>query len=443
MTRNLLIRRSRLVLFAAIILAPLIGVYPQTSASAQITELDVNGLKVIVKRRPGAPTVAAGLFFRGGTRNLSADRAGLENMTLTVAAEATKNYPRQRLRKETSRIGTAISAGSTFDFSVLSLASTKQNFETSWNIFVDVAINPTFAADDVERVRELMITSLRAQNDSPEGQLDTTSNEKLFAGHPYSVDPDGTVSSVSKFSAADLAAYHKQLMQTTRMLLVIVGDVEPAEIEKQVAASLGKLPRGNYKDVPMAKLKFDKPTLDVVSRTVQTNYVKGVFAAPSIGEPDYYAMRTAVTMLQSKVFEEVRTKRNLSYAPDAVLNNNSDNTAEISVSSVNPNAAVGIMLDEINKLKQGAFEEDSIGQMSGFFLTTYYLGQETNAAQAASLAQYELIGGGWRNSLEFLDRLRRVTPADVKAAANKYMKNIRFVVVGNPADVDRSVFIRN
>lgn len=443
MMRNTTSRRRRLFLFFAIILTPLVSAYPQTTAAGAVTELDINGLKVIVKRRPGAPTVAAGLFFRGGTRNLTADKAGIENMTLAVAAEASKNYPRQRLRKETSRIGTVISAGSTYDYSVLSLACTKQNFDTSWNIFVDVAVNPTFAADDVERVRELIVTSLRAQNDSPEGQLDTTSNEKLFAGHPYSVDPNGTVATVTKFTAADLAAYHKQLTQTTRMLLVIVGDVVPAEIEKQIAASFGKLPRGSYKDIAMAKLKFDKPSLEVVPRAVQTDYVKGVFAAPSIREPDYYAMRTAITMLQSKVFEEVRTKRNLSYAPDAVLNNSFDNTAEISVTSVNPNLAVSVMLDEIDKLKQGAFEEDSIGQMSGFFLTTYYIGQETSAAQAASLAQYELIGGGWRNSLEFLDRLRRVTPAEVRAAANKYMKNIRFVVVGNTADVDRSIFLRN
>src|SRR4029077_9148190 len=73
------------------------------------------------------------------------------------------------------------------------------------------------------------------------------------------------------------------------------------------------------------------------------------------------------------------------------------------------------------------------------FLTTYYLGQETNAAQAAALAEYELIGGGWRNSLLFLEKLRAVTPADVQRVSQKYMRNIRFVVLGNPAQIDTSV----
>ena len=68
------------------------------------------------------------------------------------------------------------------------------------------------------------------------------------------------------------------------------------------------------------------------------------------------------------------------------------------------------------------------------------MGQETNAAQAGDLAQSELIGGGWRNSLEFIDRLRAVTPADVQRVARKYMRNIRFVVLGDPKAVDTNIF---
>jgi zinc protease len=70
------------------------------------------------------------------------------------------------------------------------------------------------------------------------------------------------------------------------------------------------------------------------------------------------------------------------------------------------------------------------------------MGEQTNAAQAGELAQYELIGGGWRNSAIFIDRLRAVTPADVQRVAQKYMRNIRFVVLGDPTKIDKSVFTR-
>jgi len=101
------------------------------------------------------------------------------------------------------------------------------------------------------------------------------------------------------------------------------------------------------------------------------------------------------------------------------------------------------MIGEIKKLKEGNIDQETIARMGGFFLTTYYLKQETNAAQAAELAQYELLGGGWRNSLDFLDRMRKVKPADIQAVANKYMKNLRFVVVGKPEAIDRSILLQN
>lgn len=434
----------RLLFVVAFSFSLLIPAYAQTAAAqSSVVELDVNGMKVLIKRRPGTPTVAAGLFFRGGSRNLTAANAGIESFALSAATEATKNFPRQKLRKEIARMGTSISAGSNYDYSALSLASTKPNFETSWKIFTDVALNPTFAADDVERLREARLTSLRAIGDSPESLLEDLNDKTVFTGHPYSNSPDGSIDNVAKFKAADLAAYHKGLLETSRMLLVVVGDVEVAALQKEIEAAFGSLPRGSYKAQPESPLNFAKATLDITSKSLQTDYVKGTFAAPSLRDPDYYAMRTAITILQQNVFQEVRVKRNLSYAPDADLSAKAANTGTISVSSVNPNEAVRAMLGEIQKLQQGSVDQESINQMSGYFLTTHYLKQETNAAQAGELAQYELIGGGWRNSLEFLDRIRKVKAADVQAVANKYMKNLQFTIVGDPKRVDRTVFVSN
>jgi zinc protease len=83
---------------------------------------------------------------------------------------------------------------------------------------------------------------------------------------------------------------------------------------------------------------------------------------------------------------------------------------------------------------------DDIQAVVAQYLTNYYLGQETNLAQAGELAQYELIGGGWRNSIEFFEKLEAVTPGDIQRVSHKYMRNIQFVVLGNPRSVDNVVF---
>jgi len=406
-----------------------------------INEFDVNGLKVLVKRRAGSQTVAAGLFIRGGVENITAVNAGVEAFMLNVASEASANYPRERMRKELSRMGTVIGEGVNYDYSALSMTSTRTNFERSWDIFTDVALRPSFTKEDVELVKSRLVASLSDDTDEPDTYLQRLQERVAYAGHPYLKRPEGTAETIGKLTAEDLRAYHQRIMQTSHLLLVIVGDLDAAQLKARIAATFGKLPRGDYKAAALPPLAFNASTLEVTSRELPTNYVQGLFTAPPITSPDIYPMYVASSMLRDRVFEEVRVKRNLSYAPDAFLRTQAANIGGIYVTAVDANQAVRVMLNEISRLQREPVSRDDITAVIAQFLTTYYIGQETNAAQSADLARYELIGGGWRNSLQFLEKLQAVTPADVQRVSQKYMRNIRFVVLGNPSQIDKTVFV--
>jgi zinc protease len=408
--------------------------------AALVSEFDVNGLKVLLKRREGSLTVAAGLFIRGGASNINAQNAGIETLMLSAATEASANFPRVRMRSELSRMGTVIGSSSNNDYSVLSLAATRMHFERSWEIFTDVALRPSFTKEDVGLVQQRQVVSLSDDTDNPDVYLQKLQERVAYAGHPYLNNTSGTPETVAKLTPEDLRDYHTKLMETSRLLLVIVGDLNPGDVRELVAASFGKLPRGNYKPEAIPQLAFDKSSVEVTPRELPTNYIQGLFSAPSLTSPDIYAMRIASSLLRDRVFEEVRVKRNLSYAPDAFLRTQAANVGGLYVTAVDANQSIRVMLSEISRLQNEPVNAEDIHAVIAQYLTTYYLGQETNAAQAGELAQYELIGGGWRNSVDFLERLTAVTPADIQRVSQKYMKNIRFVVLGNPRSVDTGVF---
>ena len=410
--------------------------------TALVTEFDINGLKVLIKRRASAPTVTAGLFIRGGAQNITDKNVGIENLMLDVATDGSTKFPREALRRELARTGRSIGSSVSNDYSVFSMVSTRQNFDRSWDVFTDIALNPAFAASDLELTRSKILTSLRDDEDDPDGFLQVLQDRVIYAKHPYSNDVRGTVETISRFTAADLRAYHQKTFQTSQLLLVIVGDLDAKDLRKRIADSFGKLPRGDYKAQPLPALNFAEPTLDVTTRTLPTNYIQGVFNAPALNNPDYYAMRVATSLLRDRVFEEVRVKRNLSYAPNADINSLASNTANIYVTAVDANQAISVMLNEINNLKKEAVSPEEISGVTGQFLTTYYLGQETNIAQAAELARYELTGGGWRNAFNFLNKVNEVKPEDVQRVAQKYVKNLRFIVLGNPASINRQIFLQ-
>lgn len=406
-----------------------------------VTEFNINGLKVLVKNRQGTPTVSVGIFVRGGVMNQTTQSAGLENLTLLTATEASRKYPREVLRKELSRMGSTLGASASPDYSVIALASTRESFDKTWDIFIDTLLNPSFSEADLELVRGRVMTGLRNETVSPDSFLDYRQNKVVYANHPYEIDPSGTLETVGRFTVADLRAYHTKMLKTSQLLLVLVGDVDPQEFAKKVEVAFGKMPRGNYVAPKIPSLEFAKASLDVSPRSIETDYVKGVFAAPSANDPDYYAMRVAVAILQGRVYDEVRVKRNLSYAPNADMDDFAANTGNIYVTSTDANQSVSVMLGEIDRLKNEPVDEDEFLGIPGYFLSTYFVKLETNAAQAAELARYELIGGGWRRSSDFIRGISSVTPADVQRVAKKYMTNLKFVVVGNPNSIDRAVFL--
>lgn len=409
--------------------------------AALVTELDVSGLKVLVKRRAGSQTVATGLFIKGGSRNITTANAGIESLMLDVMTEGSAAYPREKLRAELARTGTVIGSSDNYDYSVVSMTSTRTNFDSSWNVFTDVVLHPAFAKDDFDLIKERTIVALKGDADDPDTYLQRLQEQAAYVGHPYINRPEGTIESVTRLTLDDIRRYHQQTMETSRLLLIVVGDIDVNQLKARIASSFGTLPRGAYKADAVPPLSFSASTVQITQRGLPTNYIQGLFTAPPITSPDIYPMEVAAAMLRDRVFEEVRVKRNLSYAPNAFLNSQGANVGGIYVTAVDANQAVQVMLDEIRRLQTQPLDATDITGVVSQYLTQYYLGQETNAAQAGNLAEYELIGGGWRNSFDTLAKLRAVTPADVQRVSQKYMRNIRFVVLGNPAQINKSVFI--
>ncbi|MBX3298796.1 MAG: insulinase family protein [Acidobacteria bacterium] len=432
--------RLTLRVFAILVLAAAASSAQKAGVAGMVTEYDVAGLKVIVKQRPGVPTVSAGLFIRGGSRNLTAESAGIENMMLSAATEGSVGYPRESLRRELARTGSQLSSSSGRDFSVLAMSATKENFDSSWKLMVDVALRPVFNKQDVERTRDRIISGLEGIEDAPDEFLQALKERSIYAGTSYANDPDGTIENIRRFTVADLVAYHKRVMTKSQLLLVVVGDLDPESLRVRAETAFAGLPTGQYKDAPLPKLDFSKPTINIVERSLPTNYVSGAFEAPTVGTRDYYAMQVAVTILRDRVFAEVRDRRQLSYAPSASMDSAGANTGEIYVTAVRADEAVEAMLAEVEGMRTTLVEPQELSGVAGQFLTTHYVAQETNAAQASELARYELLGGGWRNSLSFLENIRRVSREDVRDVSRRYLRNFRFVVIGDPKAITRSKF---
>jgi zinc protease len=399
----------------------------------------VGGVDVILRRVTANDVVAANLYLLGGTRLVGFEKAGLEPFLLHVSERGTAGYPREVLRRRMAELGTQIGASADQDWTTFALRSTVETFDSTWAIFADRVMRPTLDSADVELVRAQLLNGVRQRRDDPDALLEFLADSVAYAGHPYGVEPTGTEQSIARVTANDLRQFHREQMVTSRMLLVVVGNVQREQVERLVTATLATLPRGAYHWSPPPPAPAFAPTVFTEQRTLPTNYVLGYYAGPPATGRDYHALRIATAVLNGRLFSEIRAKRNLTYDVEAPFVDRAQTAGGLYVTTVDPNTTLRIMRQEIAALQNAWITPRGLEWVVQQFITEYFLKNETNADQANQLARAQLYQGDWRHAVAFAEELRQVTPDDVRRVARTYMRNVRFAYVGDPAKLDRSV----
>jgi zinc protease len=405
-----------------------------------VEEFEVDGLKVIFKQTPGKPIVSAQIFIDGGVANLTPENAGIEELALTVATSGgTKTTPRDAFNSSLNSMGSTIGASSNRDYSVLSMRSIALYFPQTWSLFGQVVTEAAFDETQFGLVQKRTIEGIKSQNEDPDRFVGNKAAEMFFDGHPYKLDTAGTEPNVKGFTRDDIINYYKGLMTRERLTLVVVGDMDKKALVDGITAAFGTVPKGDYARKDLAKLAPGPSDTSINELDVATNYMLGYYTAPAPTHPDYYPMLVATNVLSDRFFEEVRTKRNLTYAVSAGLGSRPYNYGYLYITTVKPNEAIPVMYAEVDKIIVSPLTDKQFQSQVQMFLTKHFMRQETNAAQAATLGRYELTGGGWEQSLVFIERIKQVKPAQVQRVAKDYIKNIHWSFVGKAASVDQSL----
>lgn len=414
-----------------------------TSPTDTLTsKFDVAGIPVILRRVSANNVVAANLYLLGGTRQLTAANQGIETLLLEASERGTAKYPRDVLRTKMARLGSAIGVGANADWTTISLRATTTGLDSTWAILADRVMAPRLDPAEVELVREQFVTATRQRKDSPDALLDYLADSIAFSGHPYALEPTGTEQSLTSITTADLKAYHASQFVTSRMLLVVVGNVSRTKVEKLVRETLGRMQKGTYSWTlpdPPAEL----PSAYVMeTRSLPTNYLQGYFHGPKATSKEYPALRLACAVLSGRLFAEVRGRRNLTYSVNAPFVERAFSVGGLYVTTTQPDEVLTIMQQQITSLREGTITDDGLDRLVQQFIVTYFLDNETNADQANMLARAELYQGDFRRAAQFVDELRAVTPAQIQQAARTYMANVRWAYVGDPAKVTPARMLR-
>jgi predicted Zn-dependent peptidase len=403
-------------------------------------EMNINGVKVIVQPS-GNEIVEIVTVIKGGVQNYPANKAGIESLAINALTECgtlkdDKNSFKDKLDKVSAEVG-----GSTnMDFASFRMNCIETDFDAVWPLYVDAMTIPKFDAKEFDRIKQDAITAIKADESNPDNAIDRMARHVAFTGKNYAKEPQGTVATISTLTPAETKKYYQSIFTRSRLLIVVVGEIDKQKLESSIKAFLSKVPAG----APfVAKKESYNPavtTIKPLEKELATNYVQGIMSAPLPGTPDYNAFILAMRIFYDKHFLEVRTNHGLSYAPAVWFSQGLTPYANIYVTTTDPNKYIAVARQLIDKMKKEGFKEDDLKDMKATYATNVYSRQETNTAQAAALAANEVLHNNWQRANTIKDDMKKIKAADLNRVFNKYVTNITWVYQGNTKQVDPKLY---
>jgi zinc protease len=419
---------KKILLIVSMLCLAIPGVFAQSGT----TSFDVDGIKVIFK-----PTVKeiinVRLFFRGGVSNYTPAQAGIESFALEAATQCgTQKYNGNAFKTMADTYSIDIGSGSNFDSGNVDMECISKYFDQAWDLFSEAIVNPTFDNNEVELLRNKIISRVRQEQSDPDKRVEQLMLQNAFAGTPYATSPDGSEETLSRFTADDLKAYYKTILNKNQIFIVVAGKINKDELIAKIHASFASLPSRLYTAPVYKEPIWDDYKVRAEERSLSTNYISAIMNAPQVTSPDYVPFRLGISILGGALFNDLRTKLNLSYDPGANSEMRQMPYATMYVSTTQPKQAVLELTRMLNLVRAYGASKDGLKHLKSGYIVTNYLKQQSTAAITGSLGEAEILGG-WEMDEKLPEAINSVTVDQIDIALNEYIVGLRWAYLGNVA----------
>jgi predicted Zn-dependent peptidase len=407
-----------------------------------------NGLTVLIIEDHRLPLVsvqynisAAGPLYE--PRGLS----GLANVTAQMLREGTKSRNSLRIAEDIESLGASVSASSGFGSSsaVVSASGLSDNFEQWFALANDILLNPTFPADELNRLKQRLKLQLRQQRTNPGFLSSERFSRAVYGDHPAATIA-ATDAAIDALTPERLAQWHRERYAPQNTILGIAGDVKPSELvprlERWLAGWKQTDLQENLPANPVAARSRKVLLVDRVN-SVQTSIVMGNIAIER-RDPDYISLSVANDIIgggpTGRLFLNLREEKGYTYGAGSGFTALKYPGPWRAASEVRTEVTDGAMTEfllEINRLREEPvpgeeLEEAKRSIVAGFALSL----EDPDTALGYAITQkiYGFPPDYWDT---YASKIMAVTAADVQRVARKYInpENIQIVAVGDTGKI--------
>ena len=427
---------ERLVFWLRIAVLVLVPVAAGAAEVPSVTRYVLpGGLRLLVRDDPNAQVVAVSLQVRSGSRYETPATSGLSNFVQRVMVRGTTKRSARQIVEAAEDMGGSVDASGDVEYAEIRGSALAVHRDALLELVAEVALAPTFPAEEVERERRLITSQIQTRAETPFSLALDTLTVQLYGSHPAALPTLGQKASIERLGRADLVAHYRRVYRAGTIVLAVSGRVERESIRRQAERLFARVPAGEVDepapDAPTASL--DRRVLD---RPVQQAQILMGFLAPGIGDPDYAPGKILSATLgggmAGRLFVRLRDERGLAYSLGMVNPSRRGPgtfVAYMATAGETVDSAEAGMRQELDRFRTEGPTEAELARAKAYVLGNLAMDRRTNARHAWYLAFFELAGVGWEYPERYARELEAVTAADVTRVARRYLERPTIVVV--------------
>ncbi len=278
------------------------------------------GVRVYFVEAHELPMVDVQMLFDAGSGR-DGDKPGLALLTNSLLADGAGGLNADEISQDFENIGAVFGNSASADTAQVSLRvlSDADKLESAIANLKRVITQPDFPADDFERNRNRTVTGIRQKQQSPAALAKDAFYSAIYGDHPYALPEEGTEESLQAITIKNIKAFHRQYYVASNAIIAMVGDLTRQQAERLVFNLTDGLEVGT-KAEPLEEVKplNNANTVRIDHPSTQTHILVG---QPGIkrADPDLFPLYVGNHVLGggglvSRLFEEIREKRGLSYS---------------------------------------------------------------------------------------------------------------------------------
>lgn len=395
-----------------------------------------NGIRVVLVPDDSNPVVAFRIAFLGGKRFETKETEGIMNFIAQMLNKGTKQMDEVEISRQVEDMGGRLSGFSGYDSFGLAASFFSRSQDEGMKLLARLVTDSTFPEDKLERERQLIINRIKTEPDRPVQYAVNVLNQTVFPNNPYGFVKEGTVATVSGFTAADLKQTYMRYSVPSNMVITAVGDMNVQKTMDLIAELFGKIPAAKLES---PKLAPEEPLNAVREKIVHIPRAKAHlavgFRATTLSDPDRYPLEVLNNILAGqggRLFLQLRDKESLAYVVTSFFRPGLQPGVfafYMACDETKAEQAEQGLQRQVDLIRERAVSDEELKRSINNLIGHYLISLQSSSSRAEDTALNTLYGLGYDYNKEYVKKIAEVKADDVLRAARKYLDPKRCAIV--------------